>query len=144
MALPFKCVSSLPICLEDQYLISLPNWRLETFGKQAFAEASLNQSPSPDTFKVKLFWQFVCSMTSPRCTLYSACDHYASTHKWDNCYLNILLLIRRSEITFWKLIPHLRCVSELKCLDIIHYALIIREKLLKKNYNIHCVWPLVL
>ena len=76
-----KYVSPRPFCLKDQYLLNLPRWQHEAFGKGAFAKAAphlwnplpLNakQTPSIDSFKTRLFnkaFFIVCmcsSLTNP-------------------------------------------------------------------------------
>ena len=59
-----KYVPPRPLRSEDQYLLSSPRWRLETFGKRAFSKAaptlwnplplSVKQAPSIDSFKTRL------------------------------------------------------------------------------------------
>ena len=63
-ALISKYVPPRPLRSEDQYLLSSPRWRLETFGKRAFSKAaptlwnplplSVKQAPSIDSFKTRL------------------------------------------------------------------------------------------
>ena len=63
-ALISKYVPPRPLRLEDQYLLNLPRWRLETFGKRAFSKPastlwnplplSVKQAPSIDSLKARL------------------------------------------------------------------------------------------